>query len=157
VTGCGAGSQSEPADGVRNVRIVRVAFPARQHLAQPATFAITVRNAGDSTLASVVGTLRGLTRREPDGTDTKLWIADDGDGAGIGDARASGALDPGDEVTLRWHLTATAPGTHELSWEIPGGDKPRGTLTVRVAARPPFARVDPRSGRVIREKSPPSG
>jgi hypothetical protein len=168
MTGCGAGARSESADGVHTVRIVRVVFPARQHLAQHATFAITVRNAGDATIASVVGTLRGLSARAADGTDRRLWIADEPQGgsvAAIDDARATGPLKAGAEVTLRWSLTAVAAGTHRLAWDIsggsrtqlPGGGSPRGGRTVRVAAKPPFARVDPRTGRVIREKSPPSG
>jgi hypothetical protein len=168
VTGCGAGARSESADGVHTVRIVRVAFPERQHLAQRSTFAITVRNAGDRTIASVVGTLRGLSTRAPDGSDQRLWIADepqDGSIAAIDDARSTGPLKAGGEVTLRWSLTAVAAGTHALDWEIsggtrtqlPGGAAPRGRLSVRIAAKPPFARVDPRTGRVVREKSPPSG
>jgi hypothetical protein len=160
LTGCGGGTRAEPGDGVRTVRVVRVAFPARQHLAQRTTFAITVRNPGDAPIASVTGTLGGLSERAPDGTDRMLWIADeppDPGVAAIGDARASGKLDPGEEVTLRWVLTAAAAGTHALSWEVPGGDRPRGTITARVAAKPPFARVDPRSGAVLREKAAPSG
>lgn len=168
MTGCGAGARSESADGVHTVRIVRVVFPDRQHLAQRSTFAITVRNTSDSTIASVVGTLRGLSARAADGTDQTLWIADEPQGssvAAIGDARAAGPLKAGDEVTLRWSLTAVAAGTHKVVWEVAGatrtqlagGGTPRGRLTVRVAAKPPFTRVDPRTGRVVREKSRPSG
>jgi hypothetical protein len=160
VTGCGGGERSESADRVHAVQIVRVAFPERQHLAQRSTFAITARNAGDTTIPSVVGTLSGLASRAADGGDQRLWIADEPRDPGLAaldDARATGPLEPGHEVVLRWLLTATAAGTHRLSWEVPGGDRPRGTLTVRVAERPPFARVDPRTGAVSREKPPRTG
>jgi hypothetical protein len=170
VTGCGGGADAkpEPAGGGHTVRVERVAFPARQHLAQHATFAITVRNAGDTTIASVTGTLRGLAKRAPDGTDQKVWIADaprDDSVAGIDDARIAGPLNAGDAVTLRWDLTATAPGRHVLTWEVAagartrvaGGGKLRGSVTTQVVAKPPFARVDPRTGLVIREKRRPSG
>lgn len=62
-------------------------------------------------------------------------------------------------------MTAVLAGTHELAYAVAGGARtrragggePRGTLTVRVNGRPPFARVDPRTGRVIRELSRTNG
>jgi len=167
-TGCGGGERSESHGATQTVRIVRVDFPARQHLAQRSTFALTVRNASDTTIASVVGTLRGLAARDDDGTRRRLWIPEgsqDGDVGTIDDARVAGPLRAGDEVTLRWQLTPAAAGTHRLTWQVaagsrtrvPGGGRPRGSLTVHVDGKAPFARVDPRTGRVVREKSPPSG
>jgi hypothetical protein len=60
-------------------------------------------------------------------------------------------------------VTPVRAGTHKLDYAVAadlagggstrarGGARPRGSLTVRVDATPAFARVDPRTGRVIRE------
>jgi hypothetical protein len=81
----------------------------------------------------------------------------------IEDAWAAGALAPGKDVTLRWHVTPVLAGTHKVDYlvaadlagtaqtRVAGGGRPRGAITVRVDARPAQARVDPRTGRVIRE------
>jgi hypothetical protein len=60
-------------------------------------------------------------------------------------------------------VTAVLPGTPELDYAIAAGlgagararladwRAPRRTIAVRVLARPAIARVDPRTGRVVRE------
>jgi hypothetical protein len=160
--GCGADERPARDTGSATVRIERVAFAARQHLAQQSAFVITVRNAGDSAIARLGVTLTGLTRRDSDGTDQPLWIVDaapPGVVAASGDTRTTGPLAPGKQTTLRWLLTPAAAGTHRLRYDVSagastqlaGGGEPRGTLNVSVSAKPAFARVDPRTGRVVRE------
>jgi hypothetical protein len=58
----------------------------------------------------------------------------------------------------------SSPGPHTLTYSVApslsgsarvqraGGGPPGGKLTVKVAAEPASARVDPRSGRVIRDE-----
>jgi hypothetical protein len=64
---------------------------------------------------------------------------------------------------LRWRVTPLLTGTHKLDYAVAAdlagaartrladGEPPRGSIVVRVDGRPPRARVDPRTGRVVRE------
>jgi hypothetical protein len=63
---------------------------------------------------------------------------------------------------VRWGVTPVLAGRHKLSYaiaagaggrvQLANGDPARGSLTVRVTAKPAFARVDPRTGRVERRE-----
>lgn len=168
LSGCG-GSGGRDGSGnsqVHTVKIVRASFPARQHVGQQSTFVITVRNAGAAAIPDLAVTLQGFSERTSDGTDRPLWIVDEpppGTVTAVEDTWAAGKLAPGARVTLRWSVTAVQAGTHVLSYtvaaalgdgaaaQLPNGGRPRATLMVSVVAKPAFARVDPRTGRVIRE------
>lgn len=164
--GCGSADRRDRADDVRTVQIARVAFPKAQRLAQPVTFSITVRNAGDEAIGNLVVTLSGLSERTADGTQRPLWVVDDAPPeqvAATDDTRAAGPLAAGEETTLRWRLTPTAQGIHDVTYEVaagvrdapraqlPDGGQPRATVTVGVTATPPHTRVDPGTGRVVGE------
>lgn len=170
--GCGGGERRDAgaASGTYAVDIVRAAFPEHQHLADKPTLAITVRNSGDRTIPNLAVTVHGLTARTGGSADADprnpIWLIDqDPPGAvtAVEDTWAAGALAPGDDVTLRWHVTAVSPGTHDLDYavaadlaggartSVAGGGRQRGVISVHVDARPPNARVDPSTGRVIRE------
>jgi hypothetical protein len=165
MTGCESDERSATSATAPSVRVVRIAFAARQHLAEPVSFVITVRNAGDATIDDLVVTLRGLNARSGDGTQRPVWIVDEAPPAITAgeDTRTAGALAPGKQATLRWRLTPVAAGRHVVAWEVAangrrgarallsGGEPATGTRAVRVVADPPFARVDPRTGRVVRE------
>jgi hypothetical protein len=165
IGGCGSGGDRPDRGAVRTVEIVRAAFPTRQRVGQESSFVMTVRNAGDTTIPDLVVTLRGLSQRSVD-EGRPPWLVDaspSGAVTAIDDTWAAGALAPGRTATLRWQVTAVLAGTHELDYAIAaglgdgararlaGGRAPRGTLDVRVLARPAIARVDPRTGRVVRE------
>jgi hypothetical protein len=96
-----------------------------------------------------------------------LWTIDQpppGSQTAIEDTWTAGALRPGRRATLRWRVTPIVAGTHALSYSIApsllgsaraqlaGGGVPRSTLTVKVDAKPAIARVDPRTGRVVRDE-----
>jgi hypothetical protein len=162
---------SDAPDGTYTVA-VRSSFPARQHLAAQTTLALTVRNAGDEGIAELVVTVRGLTDRAggPRNADLgrDLWIVDEGPGAAataFQDTWTAGRLEPGHSVTLRWRLTPVVAGTHTVRYEIApslaggararlagGGGAAAGALRVRVTDTPARARVDPRTGRVLRNE-----
>lgn len=169
LAGCGGGGdrrEDGPGDAIHTVRIERASFPARQRVGQQAAFVLTVRNAGDATIRDLVVTLRGFSRHTADTPQRPLWLVDApprGSVTAIDDTYAFGALAPNRRTTLRWRTTAVLSGTHDVTvavaagvgngarTQLPGGGPARAKLTIRVAAKPPFARVDPRTGRVIRE------
>ena len=170
--GCGGGERRDAgvSDRTYTVDIVRAAFPKRQHLADNPTFALTVRNAGDATIPNLVVTLHGFSERSSEASQADprelLWLVDEppaGTATAIDDTWAAGPLEPGREVALRWRVTPLATGTHVLDYAVAadlagaarmrlaGGGSPRGSIGVRVDDRPPRTRVDPQTGRVLRE------
>jgi hypothetical protein len=162
IAGCGGGeSRSDATAGTRGtVAIERVSFPLRQRIAQKSVFTMTVRNAGDSTIADLAVTLRGFSAYEgPQAPGRPRWVVDEpppGSALATGNAYSTGPLAPGARRTLRWRVTAVLPGTHKLDYEVAsarlaGGRRARGTRNVEVLERPPFSRVDPRTGEVERE------
>jgi hypothetical protein len=170
--GCGGGERRDAGtvDRTYTVDIVRAQFPARQQLGDNPAFVMTVRNAGEATIPDLVVTLHGFSQRSGDASqaDTRnlVWLIDEsppGSDTAIEDAWAAGPLQPGAQVTLRWRVTPVLAGTHALHYAVAadlagrartrlaGGGRPRGSITARVDDRPPPARVDPRTGRVVPE------
>ncbi|MDX6705743.1 MAG: hypothetical protein QOI48_1589 [Solirubrobacteraceae bacterium] len=172
--GCGGGGERQDASdagGRYVVDVERAQFPARQRIAQRSSFVITIRNAGHATIPNLAVTLRGFTRRASNSRDANasvsLWTIDQpppGSQTAIEDTWDAGALRPGRRATLRWRVTPIVAGTHALSYSIApsllgsaraqlaGGGVPRSTLTVKVDAKPAIVRVDPRTGRVVRDE-----
>jgi hypothetical protein len=172
VTGCGGGERRDAGagGGPYSIDIVRAQFPARQHLAEKPAFVMTIRNTGDSAIPNLAVTLHGFSERTGASTQadprTLVWLIDDeppGAVTAIEDTWAAGRLAPGASTTLRWHVTPVLAGTHRVDYvvaadlagtartSVAGGGRPRGAITVRVDGRPAQARVDPRTGRVIRQ------
>jgi len=170
--GCGGGERRDAgaAAGPFSVDIVRAQFPARQHLADKPELVMTVRNAGEETIPDLAVTVHGFSARTGDSAQADarelVWLIDDepsGAVTAIEDTWTAGALAPGASTTLRWHVTPVRAGTHELTYAVAGdvagpgatslarGGPARGSLIVRVAGAPAQARVDPRTGEVIRE------
>ena len=172
---CG-GVQRRDADapgGTYTVAIARSSFPARQHLAERAQLALTVRNAGDEAIPELVVTVRGFTDRSGGARNSDLgrdlWIVDEGPGAAASafeDTWLAGRLEPGRTTTLRWNLTPVVAGTHTVRYEIApslaggarlqlagdGGGRAAGAFRARVSEAPARARVDPRTGQVQRSE-----
>jgi hypothetical protein len=178
VAGCGGGERRDAgaAGGDYTVDIVRAQFPARQHLGDEPAFVMSVRNTGDRTIPNLAVTLHGFSSRSGGGADADprepVWLIarePAGTESAIEDTWAAGALAPGRDVTLRWELTPVQAGTHKVDYavaadvdgssdtRVAGGDRPAGAISVRVDAKPAQARVDPRTGRVLRVNGPPAG
>jgi len=170
---CGGGARrdADAPDATFTVRVERASFPARQHLAQAAALILTVRNTGEEAIPDLVVHVRGFQDRAGGSRDADLgrdvWIVDDGPGAeatAFEDTWIAGRLAPGRAKTLRWNVTPVVPGSHTLRYEVApslaGGGRARlasaaraaGTLRVRVSGTPARARVDPRTGAVLREE-----
>jgi hypothetical protein len=79
---------------------------------------------------------------------------------------AMGPLAPGATRTFSWQLTPVKPGTWSVGYRVDAGlngkalaalangQPPTGAFKARIANIPPQSRVDPNTGRVIRQ--PPS-
>jgi len=174
LAGCGGGEERRDAgvaDRTYTVALERASFLPRQRLAQRNALVISVRNAGERAIPNLTVTVRGFTDRSGGPRDADLgrdlWIVDRppaGATTAFEDVWAAGRLQPGRTATLRWEVTPVVAGTHELTYEIapatvgggrialPGGAAPRGSLTVHVTGKPARARVDPRTGGVVRQE-----
>ena len=169
LAGCGGERRDADApDGTFAVSVERASFPSRQHLAQHAKLALTIRNASARAIPDLVVTVHGFTDRHGgthDADPTRdVWTVDHGpSGAATAfeDTWAAGRLAAGRSTTLRWDVVPAIAGTHEISYAIApategparaelGGGPARGVLRVRVSATPATATVDPRTGRVVR-------
>jgi hypothetical protein len=170
--GCGGSDRRDAGAGDRTytVDVVHASFPARQELGDNPVFALTVRNAGDTTIPNLAVTLDGFDKRsgqtgEADPSEL-VWVVDEapaGAMTAFRDTWAAGPLRPGQEVALRWRVTPAQAGTHTLRYavaaELAGpaqtrlasGGRPRGAIAVEVDATPPNTRVDPRTGGTGRE------
>ena len=173
LAGCGGAERRDAgaSDATYTVAVARAEFPQRQRLAQRTALVIAVRNTGDRAIPDLVVTVRGFTDRSGGARDADpgrdLWIVDEGPSraaTALQDTWSAGRLEPGRSATLRWELTPVVAGRHDLRYEIaPGfagaarvqladGDAPVGDLRVRVTDRPAKARVDPRTGAVVRDE-----
>ncbi len=169
---CGGGERrdADAPGGTYTVRVERASFPAQQHLAQAASLILTVRNTGDETIPDLVVTVRGFQDRAGGSSDAGLgrdvWIVGDGPGAegtAFEDTWTAGRLAAGRAKTLRWDVTPVVAGTHTVRYEIApalaggararlaDGGTPAGALRARVSGEPAQARVDPRTGAVLRD------
>jgi hypothetical protein len=171
---CGGGERrdADAPEGTYAVEVTRSAFPARQHLAAQTTLALTVRNTGDEAIPDLVVSVRGFTDRAGGPRDADfgrdVWIVDEGPGraaTAFEDTWSAGRLGPGRSATLRWRLTPVVAGAHTVRYEIApslaggararlaaGGGAAAGALRARVLKTPARARVDPRTGRVLRNE-----
>lgn len=170
---CGGGERRDAGapDGTFTVAVERASFAPEQRLAQRNALVLRVRNAGDETIPNLVVTLRGFKdqlggARNAD-AGRNLWIVDRepaGATTAFADTWTAGRLQPDATAELRWDVTPVVAGRHELTYEIApsvagkgraqlaGGAVARGALTVRVTDKPAKARVDPRTGEVVRDE-----
>jgi hypothetical protein len=172
VAGCGGERRDADApEGTYTVSVERASFPRRQHLARRSALVIAVRNEGEKAIPNLVVTVRGFTDRLSGARNANpardLWIVDRGPaGAATAfeDTWSAGRLEPDRTATLRWDVTPVVAGKHELTYRIApalagparakltGGGRLQRSLTVRVTDRPAAARVDPRTGGVLRQE-----
>jgi len=170
--GCGGGERQDAAEpsGTFQVSVVRASFPAKQHLAKPERFVIAVRNTGSRAVPDLAVTVDSFASRsqQPGLADPgrAVWIIDDGPRGGdtaYTNTWALGRLAPGQTRRFVWRVTAVQAGTHTVKWQVAAGlsgkakavlagnRAPSGSITVDVSSRPAQSRVDPKTGRVVRE------
>lgn len=171
-SGCGddEGQAAAERSGNYRVEIVDATFPTRQRLARQERLVIAVRNAGSQALPNVAVTVSSFARRSErrDLADPRrpMWIVD---GAPAGadtaytDTWALGRLPPGQTRRFAWRVTPIQAGTHRVRYRVAAGlsgramavleghEAPEGEFTVDVSSRPAQARVDPDSGRPVRD------
>jgi hypothetical protein len=185
--GCGGGERqdADEPEGDFAVEVVSASFPERLRLGQSADLEITVRNAGDEAVPNLAVTVRGFNaqREETDLADaSRPRFAVNGIQEQIGglpEAReaapggcttayvntwACGPLQPDDERTLEWSVTAVRAGPFEIAYSVAGGltgkaravaadggEAPQGTLTGDVSDKPAQTRVGDDGKTVVTE------
>jgi hypothetical protein len=172
LAGCGGGQRQDAKEpkGTFDVDVVKDSFPLEQHIAKQSRLRIAVRNTGDKTIPNVAVTVKGLSTRDSQpglaDPNRSIFIIDagprGGDTAYVG-TWALGALRPGATRTFEWRVTPTKSGVYDVRYEVAAGlngkakartssgQKPRGSFTIRVSGQPADARVDPKTGRVVRK------
>jgi hypothetical protein len=172
VAGCGGG-KSQDADepsGTFQVDVVNASFPTKQHLAKPERFVIAVRNSGNRTLPNVAVTVSSFAARSEQAgladPERAVWVIDAsprGGDTAYTNTWALGRLAPGRTRRFVWRVTAVQAGTHTVKWQVAAGlngkakatlagnRAPAGSVTVAVSGKPAQARVDPKTGKVVRE------
>jgi hypothetical protein len=172
VAGCGGGERQDAAEpsGTFEVDVVRASFPTKQHLAQSERFVIAVRNSGEKTVPNVAVTVSSFAERSEQAgladPERAVWIIDDSPRGGqtaYTNTWALGRLAPGRTRRFVWRVTAVQAGTHTVKWQVAAGlngkakatlsgnRAPAGSVTVDVSDKPGQARVDPKTGKVVRE------
>lgn len=172
--GCGAERQdADEPSGTFAVQILKAKFPSSQAIAEPQTMTIQVRNADSRQIPNIGVTVNSFShlaaqkaladRRRP------VWIIDqppEGGDVVQNNTWALGPLAPGATRTFVWRVTAIDPGVHTVRYrvvaglngkaraQLGGGGEPEGTFTVNIVGKPLGARVDPETGKVIRERKP---
>jgi hypothetical protein len=172
LAGCGDDNSGDGSGDAKYTVEVRAQFPERQRLAEQSTFEITVRNTGSGAIPNLAVTLHGLGERQADNPRGSLWITDLAPSGAItesSDTWTAGRVEPNATKTLRWVVTPIEPGTRVLSYRVDGdlkgdvaaalanGSPARGSISARVTSKAPNARVDPRTGDVIRDKTRSGG
>jgi hypothetical protein len=171
--GCGGGGDRQDADekaGSYQVDVVSAKFPSKQTLAKQDEMAIEVRNAGQQEIPNVAVTVDSFSRRSSQAgladPERPVWIVDSGPRGGTTaytNTWALGRLGAGESKVFTWKVTAVRPGTHRVKWRVAagldgkakavlsGGSDPSGEFVVDINDKPAQARVDPKTGKVVRE------
>ncbi len=169
--GCGGGTRqdaNEPS-GTYSVDVVRADFPRSQRLAKQEKLVVEVRNTDRRTIPDLAVTVDSFgfrdARQDLADQTRPVWIVDNGPTGGTTaytNTWALGALRPGQSRRFVWRVTPVRAGSHEVHYRIAagldgkakaqaaGGRAPEGTFTVRVSQEPVQARVDPKTGNVVR-------
>jgi hypothetical protein len=190
LSACGGGQNqaaNEPS-GTFPVQITTASWPTAQRLSQHTHLVIAIRNSGTKAIPDVAVTITdpklgtsvqafGQYLSQPGlaSHSRPVWIVDQAPGpclyscqnGGPGGAVtaysntwALGRLRPGATARFDWSLTAVAPGTHTVQYEVAaglngkakarlaGGQIPVGKFTVRVSSKPAQAFVT-QSGQVV--------
>lgn len=138
--GCGGATQaSDEPSGTFRVEVAGASFPARQHIAEPVTLRIRVRNGGRQTVPDVAVTVQtdpagpgqAPVAFGQDASDTRLadprrpvWIVDRAPAGGdtaYTNTWALGALRSGRSRVFVWHLLPARAGAYTVSYRVFAG------------------------------------
>lgn len=175
--GCGGGARQDENEAGGNfpVEVVAAKFPESQKLAKSSDLVVTVRNAGRQTIPNIAMTVNGFDRRskQPDLADPNRPVfalngvqveiagfpeAKDASPRGCDTAYvntwACGPLEPNQQKTFRWSVTAVQAGDFHVNWSVSagldgkakavamgGGPAPRGSFSGTVSDAAPDVRV----------------
>jgi hypothetical protein len=169
---CGGGTRQDADEpsGSFQVAVVRATFPTKQRLAKPERLVIAVRNTGTRAVPDLAVTVTSFASRSEQAgladPERAVWIIDDGPRGGdtaYTNTWALGRLAPGQTRRFVWRVTAVQPGTHTVKWQVAAGlngkakatladnRAPAGSFTVDISDKPSQARVDPDTGKVVRD------
>ena len=172
VAGCGGGERQDADEpsGTFAVEVVDASFPEEQNLADRTEMKITVRNRDTKPVPIVAVTVDSFSTdsEQPGLADPSrpVWVVDEAPEGGTTaytNTWALGELPAGESRTFRWRVTPVRAGRHEVSYRVAAGltgkakaqtssgGTPEGSFTVRVSDDPAQARVDPRTGDVVRD------
>jgi hypothetical protein len=179
IAGAGCGDERQDAgapSGEFGLDVTDASFPARQHVAEPATLRLRVRNTGDRSVPDLTVTVEtspgdgGAPVAFAQAVDDPalassakpVWILDEGPVGGDSaytNTWAVGPLEAGKARTVQWRLTAVRAGRYTVAWRLAPalegdvevrGDRTRGEFDVTIADAPVPARVNGK-GDVLRE------
>ncbi len=188
---CGSGQRqdvNEPS-GEFPVQVTTATFPSPQRLAQHTQLVISVRNTGGKTIPNIAVTITNPLYGTSVGAfatylnmpglashSRPVWIVDRPPGpclfncdsgapggavTAYSNTWALGALAPGATATFDWGVTAVAPGSYRVHYEVAAGlngkaravlqngRRPAGTFRVTILTAPHQTYVTP-SGQVIK-------
>ena len=170
--GCGGGERQDADEPAGNFKVeVSADFPEKQRLARQEQMVVEVRNTDTKAIPNVAVTIEpGFSTRSErsDLADPNrpVWIVDDGPlggGTAYTNTWALGNLPAGETRKFVWKVTPVRSGSYEVSYRVSAGldgkakaqgadgNQPEGSFDVSVSRRPAQARVDPETGKVIRD------
>jgi hypothetical protein len=154
---CGGGEKQdvhEPS-GTWKLDVLSASFPGKQHLGEPTTLAITVKNADSREVPDLAVTVDGFDQRRDDPTlsDPKrpIWIVNtppENAASAYTNTWALGKVPAGQTRTFVWRVTAVRAGTYSVRYkvaaglngkakaELPDGSSPKGSFIARVSRSP---------------------
>ena len=172
VAGCGGGERQDADEpsGTFQVDVVDASVPAKQHLAKSERFVIAVRNSGQNAVPNVAVTVNSFASRSEQAgladPSRAVWVIDaapPGGDTAYTNTWALGRLASGQTRRFVWRVTAVQAGTHTVKWQVAAGlngkakatlagnRAPAGSVTVDVSKKRAQARVDPDTGKIVRE------
>lgn len=173
ITGCSGGTRqdADEPEGTFNVDVVSATFPERQRLARQERLVIEVRNADTKTIPNVAVTIQpGFSvrsnRQDLADPNRPVWIVDEGPkggGTAYTSTWALGELKAGESKRFVWKVTPVRSGSHEVGFRVAagldgrakaqgdGGNAAADSFDVKISDKPAQARVDPKTGKVIRD------
>jgi hypothetical protein len=172
VAGCGGGGDRQDKDeprGTWNVEVTEAKFPTSQHIAKSETMRISVKNASAKAVPNVAVTVDSFTTRSRQAgladPNRPVWVVDDGPRGGTTaytSTWALGRVAPGQTKTFEWKVTPVKAGDYRVRYRIAAGldgkaqarlangERPQGTFDVSISRKPAQSRVDPDTGKVVR-------
>jgi hypothetical protein len=172
VAGCGGGERqdSNEPSGTFSMNVVKAAFPPSQSLAKQEAMTISVKNTDSRPIPDLAVTVDSFSTRSQQAgladPERPVWIVDEGPTGGTTaytNTWALGRLAPGATRTFTWKVTAIQAGTHTVKYRVAAGlngkakakingrDDFEGAFKVAISGKPANSKVDPDTGKVIRE------